>query len=120
MFQSSHLFCSKPAFWVAGFEYYRCLISPEYALDELLIEIQAIEQDHIGDRALVLVAAVGPDGDFLPKGEVRGGVLRGGRGRLVSFLCSCNAQSCLLKARPLRWNPHEVKHHADIAESRIG
>jgi hypothetical protein len=40
-----------------------------------VIDVRAIVQDHIGNRALVLVLAVDLYGDFLPKGEVRGGLL---------------------------------------------
>lgn len=32
-------------------------------------------EDHVSNGALVLVVAVGLDGDFLAKGEVRGGLL---------------------------------------------
>ena len=44
-------------------------------LDEFLIEIHAIGQEHISQGALVLVMAVGLDRHVLPEGEVRGGLL---------------------------------------------
>jgi len=43
--------------------------------DEFLIETHPIRQDYIPYGALVFIVAVGFDGDFFPKGEVRGGVL---------------------------------------------
>ena len=41
-------------------------------LDEFLIDVRAIRQEHIGKRALVLVVAVRLERDFFPKGEVSG------------------------------------------------
>ena len=40
-----------------------------------MIDVGAIGQDHIGKGALVLVVAVRLDGDVLPEGEGRDGVL---------------------------------------------
>jgi hypothetical protein len=44
-------------------------------LDEFLVEIHATGQDHIPNGALVLFVTIGVDGDFLPEGKGRGGVL---------------------------------------------
>ena len=44
-------------------------------LDEFLIEVHPIGQDHIPKDAFVLVVAVGLDGDFFPKGKLKGSVL---------------------------------------------
>ena len=44
-------------------------------LDEFLIEIHAIGQEHVSKGACVLVVAVRLDGNLFAKGEVRGGVL---------------------------------------------
>ena len=41
-----------------------------------MIDVGPIGQDHIANGALVLVVTVSLDGDFLPEGEVRGGLLR--------------------------------------------
>jgi hypothetical protein len=38
-------------------------------LDQLLVEVHAIRQDHYSNRALVLVVAVGLEHDFFLKGE---------------------------------------------------
>ncbi len=39
------------------------------------MEVHPIGQDHVSKGALVLVVSIGLDGDFSPKGEVRGGLL---------------------------------------------
>ena len=46
-------------------------------LDEFLIQVDSIGQDHVPKDALILVVAMvmGLDGYVFPKGEVRGGVL---------------------------------------------
>jgi hypothetical protein len=44
-------------------------------LDEFLIEIRPVRQDHIGKGALVLVVAVGLERDFFPEDKGRGGML---------------------------------------------
>ncbi len=41
-----------------------------------MIDVSAIGQEHISNRAPVLVLAKGLKRDFLPEGEVRGGLLR--------------------------------------------
>ena len=44
-------------------------------LDKVLFQVHPIGQHHVPKGALVFVLAVGLDGDFLPKGKLRGGVL---------------------------------------------
>jgi len=44
-------------------------------LHEFLIEIHAIGQEHISKGAAIFVVVVSLDGDFFPKGEVRGDLL---------------------------------------------
>jgi len=44
-------------------------------LDESVIDVGAIPQEHVSKGAPVLVEAVSLEEDFFPGGEVRGGVL---------------------------------------------
>ena len=55
-----------------------------------MIDVRAIRQEHIGQGALVLVIAVGLDGDLFPEGEGRGGVL-GVVPERLAFLRAVNA-----------------------------
>jgi hypothetical protein len=43
-------------------------------LDEFLIQVHPIGQDHVPKGAFVLIVAVGLDRDFFPEGEVSDGV----------------------------------------------
>ena len=52
-------------------------------LDQRVIDVGTIGQDHVSDGVLVLVVAVGLDRDFLAKGEVRGSLLRSPAERLA-------------------------------------
>ena len=47
-----------------------CRISLQAPLDEILIEIHPIGQDHVSNGALVLAVTIGLDGDFLPEDQL--------------------------------------------------
>lgn len=47
-----------------------CRISLQAPLDEILIEIHHIGQDHVSNGALVLAVTIGLDGDFLPEDQL--------------------------------------------------
>ena len=59
-------------------------------LDEFLIQVHAIGQDHLANGALILVVAVRLNGDFFPKGKGRGGVL-GALTERLAFLRAIDA-----------------------------
>ena len=58
-------------------------------LDEFLIEIHPIGQEHVSKGAPVLVVSVGLHGDFFPKGEGRGRVF-GVVAKGLAFLWAVN------------------------------
>ena len=65
--------------------------------DQRVIDVGPIGQDHIANGALVLVVTVSLDGDFLPEGEVRSGLLRS-QAASLTFLMAVDAVT-----RPSLW-----------------
>ena len=55
-----------------------------------MFDIGLLGQDHISNGALVLVVTIGVEGDFFPKGEVRGSLPRS-LAEGVVFLWAINA-----------------------------